>query len=97
MHPILTVTGPVTPPTDKRASNGAAPVKADADADAAPSSTGTAGQNDTDLAAQIARLAEPRPGPDTPAGPRPAFEITILERERAIQAMLARSETDPDA
>lgn len=34
--------------------------------------------------------AEPEPGPDTPAGPPPAFEISILERERAVQALLFR-------
>lgn len=28
------------------------------------------------------------PGPDTPAGPPPAFDVSILERERAILSLL---------
>lgn len=36
------------------------------------------------------------PGPDTPAGPPPAFDISILERERAILSLLNRAAIEPE-
>lgn len=36
------------------------------------------------------------PGPGTPAGPPPAFDISILERERAILSLLNRATIEPE-
>lgn len=41
-------------------------------------------------------LPAERPGPDTPAGPPPAFDISILERERAILSLLTRAAIMPE-